>query len=149
MSFTFITVLENPFSVIQLFPLHFLKAFSCAIPIILFCHQLHLHHLQCLHCLHHCGQMSTKCKFWSLLRERHKVLRKMERELLSVERDNQKFIFIAFPIWKPYFFLKSTQSCFWPGRTAGNHLKVVAYRFLGLPIAMVVIRSLSDQQHVR
>ena len=30
-----------------------------------------------------------------------------------------------------------------------NHLKVPVYRFLGMPIAMVVVRSLSDQQFVR
>ena len=35
------------------------------------------------------------------------------------------FLSIAFPIWKPYFSLTvQKQSCFWPGRTAQNHLKV-------------------------
>ena len=45
-------------------------------------------------------------------------------------------------------FLKNTQSCFWSGRTAQNHLKVHTNRFLGVPITMVVARSLSDQQFV-
>ena len=36
-----------------------------------------------------------------------------------------------------------------PGKTAQNHMKVPASRFLGMLIAMVVIRSLFDQQFVR
>ena len=44
-------------------------------------------------------------------------------------------------IWKPYLFFKNIQSCFWPGRTTQNHLKIPAYMFLGIPIAMVVVRS--------
>ena len=40
------------------------------------------------------------------------------------------FLSIAFPIWKPYFSLTiQKQSCFWPGRTAQNHLKVVHLAF--------------------
>ena len=35
------------------------------------------------------------------------------------------------------------ESCFWPGRTAQNHLKISAYRFLGMAIAVAVVRSLT------
>ena len=51
-----------------------------------------------------------------------------------------EFIFpLAFPISKPYLSLKNTQ----------RHLKIFLYRFLGMPIAMVMVRSLSDQRFVR
>ena len=33
--------------------------------------------------------------------------------------------------------------------TTQNQLKFLALRFLGMPIAMVVVRSMSDQQFVR
>ena len=59
---------------------------------------------------------------------------------------NISYISIAFPIWWPYLFLKNTQSCFWPGRTCQNHLKVCTFSFLDVLITMVVVRSLSDQQ---
>ena len=60
------------------------------------------------------------------------------------------FFSIAFPIWKPYFSLTiQKQSCFWPGRTAQNHLKVCTFSFLDVLITMVVVSSLSDQQFVK
>ena len=56
-----------------------------------------------------------------------------------------EFMFsMAFPIWKPYLFLKNTQNCFLPRRTAQNHLKVPVERFLGMPITVMVIRSLTN-----
>ena len=59
-----------------------------------------------------------------------------------------KVFFLAFPIWKSYLFLKNTQSSFEPERTAQNHLKIPACRFLDMPFAMMVVTALLSQMSV-
>ena len=61
---------------------------------------------------------------------------------------NRVYFFHCISIWKPYLFLKSRQSYFWLGWTVWNHLNISTYRFLCIPIAVVVVRSLPSETSV-
>ena len=59
---------------------------------------------------------------------------------------NRVYFFHNISYLEAIFFPEKYTVVFGPGSTAQNHLKVPAFRFLGMLNAMVVVTSLSDLQ---